>query len=104
MLVLKETEDYMALEPCSSCKHCYIEDIWNEYCCDEKECAHKEEYDLIAKIEAMRVYTGTMQGEEKDTYTKVNEMLSNCEWILEDYIEKIVKREDAKNVSGNGST
>lgn len=25
-------------EPCLSCDKAYIEDIWYEWCCDEKEC------------------------------------------------------------------
>lgn len=37
-------EDYILEEPCVSCEKCYIEDIWNEYCCDEKQCIHQEEY------------------------------------------------------------
>lgn len=28
-------------EPCLSCKKCYVEDIWHEWCCDEKECPYK---------------------------------------------------------------
>ena len=37
-------EDYILEEPCVSCEKCYIEDIWNEYCCDEEQCIHQEEY------------------------------------------------------------
>lgn len=37
-------EDYIPEEPCLSCEKSYIEDIWNEYCCDEKKCIHEEEY------------------------------------------------------------
>lgn len=37
-------EDYLPEEPCLSCEKSYIEDIWNEYCCDEKKCIHEEEY------------------------------------------------------------
>lgn len=29
-------------EPCLSCDHSYLEDIWHEWCCDEKECAIQE--------------------------------------------------------------
>ena len=28
-------------EPCLSCDKPYIEDIWNEWCCDEKVCLYK---------------------------------------------------------------
>ncbi len=31
-------EDGLLEEPCLSCDKAYIEDIWNEWCCDEKEC------------------------------------------------------------------
>ena len=37
-------EDYILEEPCVSCEKCYVEDIWNEHCCDEKQCIHQEEY------------------------------------------------------------
>lgn len=30
-------------EPCLSCDKCYVEDIWHEFCCDEKECPYKPE-------------------------------------------------------------
>ena len=30
-------------EPCLSCDKSYIEDIWHEWCCDEKECPYKAE-------------------------------------------------------------
>lgn len=28
-------------EPCLSCTEVYVEDIWNEWCCDKKECLFK---------------------------------------------------------------
>ncbi len=37
-------EDYIPEEPCLSCEKCYVENIWNEYCCDEKHCIHEKEY------------------------------------------------------------
>lgn len=37
-------EDYLPEGPCFGCEKIYIEDIWNEYCCDEKKCIHEEEY------------------------------------------------------------
>jgi len=30
-------------EPCLSCNKAYVEDIWYEWCCDEKECPYKIE-------------------------------------------------------------
>lgn len=37
-------EDYCLAEPCVSCEHIYVEDIWHEWCCDKKRCVHSEEY------------------------------------------------------------
>jgi hypothetical protein len=31
-------------EPCVSCEKCYVEDIWNEFCCDERQCIYPEAY------------------------------------------------------------
>lgn len=31
-------EDGLLEEPCLSCDKPYVEDIWYEWCCDEKEC------------------------------------------------------------------
>lgn len=36
-------EDGYLEEPCLSCDNAYLEDIWTEWCCDEKECPHKPE-------------------------------------------------------------
>lgn len=36
-------EEGLLEEPCLSCDKAYIEDIWHEWCCDEKECLYKEE-------------------------------------------------------------
>lgn len=36
-------EDGLLEEPCLSCDKSYIEDIWNEWCCDEKECPYRIE-------------------------------------------------------------
>ena len=35
-------EEGLLEEPCLSCDKPYIEDIWNEWCCDEKECPYKK--------------------------------------------------------------
>jgi hypothetical protein len=37
-------EDYWVAEPCVGCKYVYVEDIWHEFCCDQKECIYPEEY------------------------------------------------------------
>ena len=44
-------EDGLLDEPCFSCDRPYIEDIWNEWCCDEKECLHKIENKDLCKAE-----------------------------------------------------
>ena len=36
-------EDGELEEPCLTCKYAYIEDIWYEWCCDEKECSYESE-------------------------------------------------------------
>lgn len=38
-------EDGLLEEPCLSCDKAYVEDIWHEWCCDEKECPYMEECD-----------------------------------------------------------
>ena len=43
MTVLTD-EDYWVAEPCVGCKYVYVEDIWHEFCCDQKECIYSEEY------------------------------------------------------------
>ena len=47
-------EDYIPEEPCLSCEKSYIEDIWHEYCCDEKKCIHEEEYLLALQNRKMK--------------------------------------------------
>ena len=34
-------DEGLLCEPCLSCDKCYVEDIWDEWCCDEKECSLK---------------------------------------------------------------
>jgi hypothetical protein len=34
-------EEGLLDEPCLSCEKSYIEDIWFEWCCDEKECIYR---------------------------------------------------------------
>ena len=36
-------EEGLLEEPCLSCDKPYTENIWSEWCCDEKECIHKAE-------------------------------------------------------------
>ena len=44
MTVLTD-EDYIIEEPCVSCEKSYVEDIWQEWCCDAKRCIHAKEYE-----------------------------------------------------------
>lgn len=36
-------EDGLLEEPCVSCNKCYIDNLFYEWCCDEKECPYKAE-------------------------------------------------------------
>ena len=36
-------EERLLEEPCLSCDKAYVEDIWYEWCCDEKECPYEAE-------------------------------------------------------------
>lgn len=36
-------EDGLLEEPCLSCDKAYVEDIWYEWCCNEKKCTHNAE-------------------------------------------------------------
>lgn len=40
-------------EPCLSCEKAYVEDIWFEWCCDEKECVYKAR-NLVAESEGKK--------------------------------------------------
>ena len=48
MQILKD-EEFLIEEPCVDCEAIYVEDIWNEFCCDLKECIHKESYEKKKK-------------------------------------------------------
>lgn len=41
--------DGLLEEPCLSCDKAYVEDIWNEWCCDERDCPHKHVRDQSIK-------------------------------------------------------
>lgn len=34
-------EEGLLDEPCLSCDNSYLEDLWDEWCCDEKECPYQ---------------------------------------------------------------
>ena len=38
-----DDEGRLLEEPCLSCDKAYVDDIWYEWHCDEKECLHKAE-------------------------------------------------------------
>lgn len=40
--VIFDEEDLLE-EPCLSCDKPYVEDIWWEWCCDEKRCPYRTE-------------------------------------------------------------
>ena len=56
-------EEGLLDEPCFSCEKAYVEDIWYEWCCDEKECPYKE--------------GGTKMNENVTTPTQVTEITEN---------------------------
>ena len=39
-------EEGILEEPCLSCDKAYVEDIWYEWGCDEKECPYKAESEV----------------------------------------------------------
>lgn len=43
MAKMNVDEEGLLNEPCLSCDKAYVEDIWYEWCCDEKECPHKSD-------------------------------------------------------------
>ncbi len=43
MAKLNFDEEGLLDEPCLSCEKSYIEDIWFEWHCDEKECSYEPE-------------------------------------------------------------
>lgn len=49
-------EDYMCNEPCASCECMYVEDIWNEYQCDEKTCPHFLDYIRRQLVDKRKAY------------------------------------------------
>lgn len=42
-------KDGLLEEPCLSCDKAYVEDIWNEWCCDESDYACNYILDIINK-------------------------------------------------------
>lgn len=62
-------EDYDLDEPCLSCDKPYIEDIWNEWCCDIKECPHKvkSEDNCMQEIEVKTTLYVTDDGKRFNT-------------------------------------
>lgn len=39
-------EEGLLEEPCLSCDKAYVEDIWYNWCCDEKKCSYTEESEV----------------------------------------------------------
>jgi len=40
---MKFDEDSLLQEPCLSCTKAYVENIWHEWCCKERECPYTAE-------------------------------------------------------------
>lgn len=59
MAQINFNDEGLITEPCCSCNKAYIEDIWNEWCCDEKECIYntttdeKIEYNIQFKKQSV---------------------------------------------------
>ena len=61
-------EDYMCNEPCASCECMYVEDIWNEYQCDEKICPHFMDYVKRQLVDKRKAYSlAADKAEDHDT-------------------------------------
>ncbi len=43
MAIINHDEEGLLEEPCLSCDKPYLEDIWLDWCCDEKVCPYKAE-------------------------------------------------------------
>ena len=46
MAEMQFDEEGFLNEPCLSCDKAYLEDIWYEWCCDEKKCPYKAESEV----------------------------------------------------------
>ena len=42
MAKISFNDDGLPKEPCLSCEKSYVEDIWGDFCCDEKECPYEK--------------------------------------------------------------
>lgn len=40
MVKMNFDEEELLEEPCLSCNKAYVENIWYEWCCDERECPY----------------------------------------------------------------
>ena len=69
-------EDGDIAEPCLSCDKAYIEDIWNEWCCDEKECLYKKE-------KALKVWHESVKFNEIECSGELQEAISTAFKALE---------------------
>ena len=69
-------EDGDIAEPCLSCGKAYVEDIWGEWCCDEKECLYKKE-------KALKVWHNSVKFNEIECSSKLQEAISTAFKALE---------------------
>lgn len=49
MAEMQFDEEGFLNEPCLSCDKAYVEDIWLEWCCDEKKCPYKAESEEVCQ-------------------------------------------------------
>ena len=81
-------EDWLLEEPCISCNKCYIDNLFYEWCCDEKECQLPEllskdegggRMNVMAEVKITildgekkgMVHTFTTTGETQPQYTEI---------------------------------
>lgn len=79
-------EEGLLEEPCLSCDKPYIEDIWNEWCCDEKVCPYKvkSEDKCMQEIQEIEVKTTlyvTEDGEKFDSLELAQEHEKHLEAV-----------------------
>lgn len=75
MWVMRDEERDIT-EPCLSCGKAYVEDIWGEWCCDEKKCLHKKE-------KALKVWHDSVKFNEIECSSELQEAISTAFKALE---------------------
>jgi len=57
-------DEGLLCEPCLSCDKAYVEDIWHEWCCDEKECQYKAKNEEQDDVDDWRDRLDELEREE----------------------------------------